>query len=150
MISRSLYVLLYMKHVSFNVSMVWSAYWHGISNLAFVPPLPNQQTTWRAALQCLTRAPACFLGSGFWMTFWPTMFSFQKCTSSCLPSSSRHRLQSWPMGLEYVQGACLGKRGTLCFLIPYYCGCSLRFSIPLPLPTGTMSGLLHSLVLHSG
>lgn len=102
------------------------------SYLTLMPPLPDQQTTWRAALQCLTRAPACFLGSKSWMTFWPTMFLFQKCTSLCPPSSSRHHSQSWLMDPEYV-------------LILYDYGSSLRFSIPLLLPIGTMSDIFHSL-----
>lgn len=48
-------------------------------------------------------------------------------------------------GPRVCLGCTLGRRGTLCFLISYDYGCSLRFSIPLLLPTGTMSDLLHSL-----
>lgn len=62
------------------------------------PPPPHQQITWRATLPCLTRAPACFLGSESWATFWPTMFIFRKSTSSCPPSSCRRHWQSWQMG----------------------------------------------------
>ena len=102
----------------YSASVMWPVHWlcsSICSYLTLMPPLPDQQTTWRAALQCLTRAPACFLGSRSWMTFWPTMSLFRKCTSSCPPSSSSHHSQSWLMDPEYVLGTPQGRRAILDF-----------------------------------